>query len=471
MISTLNPDTVPRSMPNCGPGALWCLDESGTYQGAGGTAAFCTEVETRCCAFLRGGSPMTRSSASPPHDLLIIKSLHRANIRPSAGLLSETEWRQEMQTDPNTSIVTEVTTASTFLPAYDGNGNVMALVDTVGDISATYEYDPFGRPIRATGPAAQTNPFRFSTKFTDDETGLCYYGYRYYDATLGRWLGRDPLREKGGLNLYSICRNNTTSKIDKLGLEIVMDCNFTELFKEKFKLTFKTDFTNGLYHYKEAKDPTESRGSYAEKHIQALIIARMMASPTSFAIGDTDNKEELKNLGKHIQVRVQSVLNSINKKFNFGPSKIVHTVKPPPDDLINPGGYYNSINNPDTSLGCFDATTALFFAAIGSLHDATQRNHNDIWIPGDWGYIANLNAKKGAWDPGHEGENIIHHGIGQDGKNVFWGHFNSALSVGTLEEWRGEISRWENKVGLAGSPSVDGRVYYYPTTGLEKAKS
>ncbi len=72
------------------------------------------------------------------------------------GLLSETEWRQEMQTAPKTSTVTEVTTASTFLPAYDGNGNVMALVDTEGDISATYEYDPFGHPIRATGSMAQT---------------------------------------------------------------------------------------------------------------------------------------------------------------------------------------------------------------------------------------------------------------------------------------------------------------------------
>ena len=36
---------------------------------------------------------------------------------------------------------------------------------------------------------AKANPFRFSTKYQDDETDLLYYGYRYYDASKGRWLG------------------------------------------------------------------------------------------------------------------------------------------------------------------------------------------------------------------------------------------------------------------------------------------
>ena len=52
---------------------------------------------------------------------------------------------------------------------------------------------PFGEVIRATGPMARGNPFRFSTKYQDDETDLVYYGYRYYSASTGRWLSRDPL--------------------------------------------------------------------------------------------------------------------------------------------------------------------------------------------------------------------------------------------------------------------------------------
>jgi RHS repeat-associated protein len=99
--------------------------------------------------------------------------------------------------------------------AYDGNGNVMSLVSMAdGSTAAQYEYGPFGEVIRATGPMAKANPFRFSTKYQDDETDLLYYGYRYYNAGTGRWLNRDPLGELGGFNLYASCANNLLNSID-----------------------------------------------------------------------------------------------------------------------------------------------------------------------------------------------------------------------------------------------------------------
>ncbi|MGB2636081.1 MAG: RHS repeat-associated core domain-containing protein, partial [Candidatus Acidiferrum sp.] len=58
---------------------------------------------------------------------------------------------------------------------------------TDGSIAAQYEYGPFGELLRATGPLAFVNPFRFSTKYQDDETGLLYYGHRYYNTSMGRW--------------------------------------------------------------------------------------------------------------------------------------------------------------------------------------------------------------------------------------------------------------------------------------------
>ena len=57
---------------------------------------------------------------------------------------------------------------------------------------------PIGNLVRQTGPYAASNPYRFSTKYHDDETGLVYYGYRYYSPNLGRWLSRDPIGERGG---------------------------------------------------------------------------------------------------------------------------------------------------------------------------------------------------------------------------------------------------------------------------------
>jgi RHS repeat-associated protein len=67
---------------------------------------------------------------------------------------------------------------------------------------------PFGELLRATGPIVRANPFRFSTKYQDDETDLLCYGYRYYNPSTGRWLSKDPLEEMGGLNLYCMTKNN-----------------------------------------------------------------------------------------------------------------------------------------------------------------------------------------------------------------------------------------------------------------------
>jgi len=96
----------------------------------------------------------------------------------------------------------------------------VGLVDaSTGQWVAQYEYGPFGEVIRASGPQAKANPFRFSTKFQDDETSLVYYGYRYYDPNTGRWPNRDPIGEKGGLNAYGFVGNAPISKVDPFGLD------------------------------------------------------------------------------------------------------------------------------------------------------------------------------------------------------------------------------------------------------------
>jgi RHS repeat-associated protein len=102
---------------------------------------------------------------------------------------------------------------------YDGNGNVTALTSAAGVVQAAYTYGPFGETLRAAGPLAQANPWRFSTKYQDDETGLLYYGYRFYNPTDGRWPNRDPIQERGGDNLYGFCFNNGNAWIDILGRE------------------------------------------------------------------------------------------------------------------------------------------------------------------------------------------------------------------------------------------------------------
>jgi RHS repeat-associated protein len=88
--------------------------------------------------------------------------------------------------------------------------------------SATATFSPFGELIRSTGAMANVNPFRFSTKWQDNESGFLYYGYRYYNPSTGRWLNRDPIGEDGGVNLYGFVGNDGVDSIDMLGLDEVL---------------------------------------------------------------------------------------------------------------------------------------------------------------------------------------------------------------------------------------------------------
>jgi len=107
---------------------------------------------------------------------------------------------------------------SNYYPTFDGNGNVSEYLDSAGAIAAHYEYDPFGRTTVATGAKAQDFSHRFSTKPLDAETGLYYYGYRYYDPVTGRWPSRDPIEEQGGTNLYGFVGNDGVNGWDFLGM-------------------------------------------------------------------------------------------------------------------------------------------------------------------------------------------------------------------------------------------------------------
>ncbi len=100
---------------------------------------------------------------------------------------------------------------------YDGKGNVTGMLDSADKVATTYQYDPFGVPLASTGSLAQ--PMQFSTKAYDPETGLSYYGFRFYSPHMGRWLTRDPVGEFGGLNLYGFARNNPVNFMDPFGLD------------------------------------------------------------------------------------------------------------------------------------------------------------------------------------------------------------------------------------------------------------
>lgn len=128
-------------------------------------------------------------------------------------------WQPESQGADLPLVVTDVASNQSYFYTADGNKNISELVDATGNIAAHYEYDPFGKITTQNGAYAASNPFRFSSEYFDDETGLVYYNYRYYSPTMGRWINRDPIGERGGVNLYIMVDNSPINKTDLLGLE------------------------------------------------------------------------------------------------------------------------------------------------------------------------------------------------------------------------------------------------------------
>jgi RHS repeat-associated protein len=99
----------------------------------------------------------------------------------------------------------------------DGNGNITALINSLQLLVAKYEYDPYGNITSLSGPLADANVYRFSSKEFDKHFGLIYYLYRFYDPYLQRWLNRDPVEEFGGINLYGFVANNPINDFDPWG--------------------------------------------------------------------------------------------------------------------------------------------------------------------------------------------------------------------------------------------------------------
>src|SRR5437899_311621 len=92
----------------------------------------------------------------------------------------------------------------------DGLGSVTSVSNAAGSIANTYTYDSFGKLTASTG--SLVNPFQYTARESDTETGLYYYRARYYDQGAGRFLSEDPLDFDGdGINFYSYVANGPTN--------------------------------------------------------------------------------------------------------------------------------------------------------------------------------------------------------------------------------------------------------------------
>ncbi len=100
-------------------------------------------------------------------------------------------------------------------------GDVMRIVDASQNIVTSYDYDPYGKVISATGTLANINPLRYRGYVYDQETGFYYLQSRYYDPAIGRFLNADSYASTGqgiiGSNMLAYCSNNPINSCDTTG--------------------------------------------------------------------------------------------------------------------------------------------------------------------------------------------------------------------------------------------------------------
>ena len=97
----------------------------------------------------------------------------------------------------------------------DGLGSVTSLSNTAGGLAQNYSYDSFGKQTSSSG--SLTNPFQYTAREFDGETGLYFYRARYFDPSSGRFSNEDPIGFRAGTNFYSYAANSPTNTTDPLG--------------------------------------------------------------------------------------------------------------------------------------------------------------------------------------------------------------------------------------------------------------
>jgi len=183
---------------------------------------------------------------------------------------------------------------------YDGLGSVVNLTDSSGAIAQSYSYEAFGNIVTQTGSVNNRN--KFLTKQAD-ATGLVYFGARYYDPRIGRFITQDPTGMADGPNLYIYCLNNPVNFIDAWGLckdprsqtvgDLISDWLARERRQREIDRIYWDSRTNGAY-------------SRMERMTDAILEALSNIYPSAFYVSqkDIDQYDKLKNDLDRLQLSI-----------------------------------------------------------------------------------------------------------------------------------------------------------------------
>ena len=129
----------------------------------------------------------------------------------------------------------------------DGLMSTVNLTDESGELKQSYLYDAWGRTRDKTGTS--DNPRQYTGHYKDDETGLHYFGARYYDDETGRFLSQDPYLGEAtnppSLHRYLYAYDNPLRYVDLQGYKAVESLRLREDELRKMASSFSREVKRG----------------------------------------------------------------------------------------------------------------------------------------------------------------------------------------------------------------------------------
>ena len=169
-------------------------------------------------------------------------------------------------------------TITDYYVTTDAMGSVTAILDEDGNVLERRSYDAFGEMtcMAPDGTPVAESPtgldVGFQGQIRDEVTGLNQMGYRWYNPVLGRWLSRDPIGNKGGVNQQSFVNNSPINSVDEYGLQGEADSQ-VEPYPQT-NVSTATEVTGGLLGI---GNQLEATGLRREEYVEMATNAKNSA--------------------------------------------------------------------------------------------------------------------------------------------------------------------------------------------------